>query len=344
MEYRNYELRYGRLGAQCLLMFAALLGVEGATQAADNQAAREAFLRNWNVSGPAVVEKYRHYECRYKLTAPTSPGDYVERYVEAKVSGNKYLLISQLHVYKNGREVPPPIKAKRVEGNNTTYTFNLKQESTDKVTLSDYRAAGSRPPESSPISVAYMDTFMRMQTYADIARDASVRITGYQDVQWQGAPAKELKVEYEDFVNKTSKNTTYVQSYYFPRSGRMACLGMRVFGSSESPQVDDIYTYQEYAAGSVPVIKRIQRGSVELNNPVKSRTSFDIEVTDFHSTPPIPDSEFTLGAFGLPEPAGMSPPKSIPIYVWFLVAAGACGLGASGFRFLARRKRVMHAA
>lgn len=50
-------------------------------------------------------------------------------------------------------------------------------------------------------------------------------------------------------------------------------------------------------------------------------------------------AEFTLSAFGLPEPVGVTWPRPTPRYVWFLVAAGAFALLAVGLRAVARRKR-----
>jgi hypothetical protein len=52
------------------------------------------------------------------------------------------------------------------------------------------------------------------------------------------------------------------------------------------------------------------------------------------------DSEFTLGAFELPEPHGMTWEKPTPRYVWFLAAAGVCVGLALTFRYLSRRHRI----
>ena len=51
----------------------------------------------------------------------------------------------------------------------------------------------------------------------------------------------------------------------------------------------------------------------------------------------IPESEFTLSAFGLPEPSGYKPPTT-PLYMWLLLAAGVCAIVAIAFRLLARRR------
>lgn len=66
-----------------------------------------------------------------------------------------------------------------------------------------------------------------------------------------------------------------------------------------------------------------------------SRTDYEWKMDDS-----VPESEFTLSAFGLPEPGGAEPVKKpIPMYVWILMAAGACGAMAFTFRLLARRRR-----
>jgi hypothetical protein len=58
-----------------------------------------------------------------------------------------------------------------------------------------------------------------------------------------------------------------------------------------------------------------------------------------------PESEFRLSAFGLPEPVETTPQKkTVPIYIWFLVAAASSAVFAAVFRYLARRKRSLLAA
>lgn len=58
----------------------------------------------------------------------------------------------------------------------------------------------------------------------------------------------------------------------------------------------------------------------------------------------VPDSEFTLTAFGLPEPGSDEVKKSTPLYVWILIAAAVSVGLAIGFFILARRSRAKSAA
>ena len=53
----------------------------------------------------------------------------------------------------------------------------------------------------------------------------------------------------------------------------------------------------------------------------------------------IGDSDFTLSAFGLPEPPGYEAPRT-PLYVWLIAVAAVCFVLTVGFRLLARRRRA----
>jgi len=75
--------------------------------------------------------------------------------------------------------------------------------------------------------------------------------------------------------------------------------------------------------------------------------SMEINSTyEFQVDPSIdpPEREFTLSAFGLPEPPGVTwvQERRTPVYVWLLVAAGVLLTLALVFRWLARRLRRGH--
>ncbi len=54
----------------------------------------------------------------------------------------------------------------------------------------------------------------------------------------------------------------------------------------------------------------------------------------------IPEREFSLSAYGLPEPPGITFARPTPTYVWFLLGAAGFTVLAIAFRWLARRKPV----
>ncbi len=62
----------------------------------------------------------------------------------------------------------------------------------------------------------------------------------------------------------------------------------------------------------------------------------DIDLAEPSRLPAV--EEFTLTAFGLPEPVGVEWKRPTPRYVWILVGAGICAVLAVGFRYLARHR------
>jgi hypothetical protein len=90
-------------------------------------------------------------------------------------------------------------------------------------------------------------------------------------------------------------------------------------------------------------------------HPIITRTTFRLSGIDEDGKPlekvgesqiqaveraAVPLSEFTLSAFGLPEPPGVKWEKPTPVYVWILAAAGASGALAFGAHYLARRRQA----
>lgn len=66
----------------------------------------------------------------------------------------------------------------------------------------------------------------------------------------------------------------------------------------------------------------------------------DRDVTyQFDPTSNFPEREFTLSAYGLPEPVGVTWEKPTPRYVWLLVVAGVLAVVALACGWLARRSR-----
>lgn len=98
------------------------------------------------------------------------------------------------------------------------------------------------------------------------------------------------------------------------------------------------YAIDRREVGGIPVPVRSTRaerftGTADWSMETSAETDFDID-----PTADLPESEFTLSHYGLPEPVGVEWKKPTPRYLWFLVAAGAFVALAVGFRYLARRR------
>ncbi len=103
-------------------------------------------------------------------------------------------------------------------------------------------------------------------------------------------------------------------------------------------ETEIVYETVDHPSG-FPILKsKTQHGKLlHLKSQKKTewtmKTDYELEVNEN-----VPDSEFTLSAFGLPEPGSDPVKKDVPLFVWILVAAGVCAALALGFRYLAHRR------
>ena len=95
----------------------------------------------------------------------------------------------------------------------------------------------------------------------------------------------------------------------------------------------------EYAPGAgVPVLSKAVFESPDIRSEkFGNHGSREVRTYDIAYNLDVPDDEFWLSNYGLPEPVGVIREKGTPRYLWFLLAVGIFVALAVGFRFLARR-------
>lgn len=89
----------------------------------------------------------------------------------------------------------------------------------------------------------------------------------------------------------------------------------------------------------LPLIKSVHIQSHGYSGKKKNGATYKAEY-EWEINDHVPNSEFTLTTFGLPEPVGVTWEKPTPWYLWFLAAAGGCFVLAILFRYLSRRGRL----
>lgn len=88
----------------------------------------------------------------------------------------------------------------------------------------------------------------------------------------------------------------------------------------------------EESAGGFPIPKRITRRLTPVGGVDReSQYEFDLKEAD------VPESDFTLSAFGLPEPPGVRRPRKY-LFLWFAIAGTVCLSVASMWRRLRQRR------
>jgi hypothetical protein len=96
-----------------------------------------------------------------------------------------------------------------------------------------------------------------------------------------------------------------------------------------------LFEYRDAGAG-FPILQRIV---CQFKNPAQSKSfgredtyDFDLREAD------VPESDFTLSAFGFPDPVGSKPPERPRTWLWLLVAAA--GLAALAVLFAGLKRRA----
>ena len=109
---------------------------------------------------------------------------------------------------------------------------------------------------------------------------------------------------------------------------------VQVEWTSSGVKASTVATYEyEVTADGLPIPKQvIQRFTPVGGVDRESRFEFDLKESN------VPENDFTLSAFGLPEPTSIHRP--IPWYLWAALAGGICLSLAVLFRWLARRTKT----
>lgn len=101
------------------------------------------------------------------------------------------------------------------------------------------------------------------------------------------------------------------------------------------------YAYKDGRDG-FPILSRVvlrEKGRDVKGSPVENEHSYEYDLVEQED---LPEKEFTLSAFGLPEPVGVTWSKPTPWYLWLGLAGGVCLVLGVGFRWL--KKRAARAA
>ena len=158
-----------------------------------------------------------------------------------------------------------------------------------------------------------------------------------------GEDLVEMAFTYDQAEPKGKANTLKGTLFFDPhmywciRSGEIQRTGDIVSGTLK------FHTKQVDSGGVLPPLSRQYDSDGEYVSTAGERNRKQIhqEVT-LHQASPLPsDKEFTLSAFGLPEPPGLEQPVVRSWYLWAALAGVVCLVVAGLFGWLARRKRTI---
>jgi hypothetical protein len=320
---RSHDLQFGKRIAIPLALALAFL-FSGSLRADEMEMLKSRFLKE---ASPGWKE-YQAYAERLQGTMETVwtlEGKNQERKrFECKSNLNCYLGIDQLLL---------PKPEGWVHAYNASYGFTLQRKTIDGPwVLASFRP-GPRDQEFwKPGATSLRSACIKTTTcdLSDLVRLPKFRVVAASKVQRGVTELCQIGFETHGGENK----------------------GTLLLDPSRFWTIRDYTLHRKESGGSV-----VNRVEIELSNPsakypIPKRSVLFSDVTPlkkpkFHSetvtefnlkeVSRLPDDEeFTLSAFGLPEPGGPAK-KPFPTYLWILVAAGVCAAMAFAFRSLSRR-------
>jgi len=238
---------------------------------------------------------------------------------------------------------------------NPRYTAEVKRSLSDpgKVLLQFVAPTPDATPPSaaSPVGEAIFVETSPHFTYcskklAEVVTDPAFRVNNVTRVPSDGQELVRLDVSYVyDVGGNVKKQSKRKGSLYFDPK-RKWCLrkvteSEELFVNGAPDQTTDWtteYEVRDHASG-FPIIVKQTITTDGYSHRSKRKTGAKIQIDyELDTTDKMPNADFTLSAFGLPEPVGVTWERPTPTYVWVLTAAGGCGLLALLFRYLGRRK------
>jgi len=234
-------------------------------------------------------------------------------------------------------------------------TINFSKSDPGNVVLQKYTPLSSdteTPPLNNGIFFATSRHFAygRASTLRQIVSDPSFKVTKVAKKIQNGQELVRVDHVY-NYVPSAANPDRHVRSQGSLWLDPSRCWCIRRYKSSDQAttrgerdseqELEVVCETMDHPSG-FPILKSWteQVKIIGYKNKSKSeetrKTDYEWEVNDR-----VPDTEFTLSAFGLPEPGGEEPVKKpIPLYIWILAAAGVCAALALGFRYLVRRGRL----
>lgn len=291
---------------------------------ADDRSVRRAVLEAYEPFAAAIQKSYANVRATIEETQPFDQESDLVGTADVKFNLLSYVLTAEWKTVnrQTGRTSPG---TKAIQGRNAKYAFSLTPKADNRLAIDKLMLHGAaRQTVLCLLSVPYADATLAHETYLDMARDPDLRFVSLEDCTWHEEQMKILRVNVP--VRGSMKESWFEAGYYFSPRERWICRGFWFALAGGPKQREQFYAYAASAGDDFPALRRIEIWDKSLADRGLGARPNVVEVTAFQPTSPMPDADFTLSAFGLPEPDGYTPPAAPKTWLWLIAAALGVGL------------------
>jgi hypothetical protein len=235
-----------------------------------------------------------------------------------------------------------------VEGANPAYWFNLRRRPNDRpwvassVVKADEVNARAYPMLNSLDIAPFMFFTVNHDWLVDLIRDPDFRVRSCRWVDSAGAKLVEVNFEYNHPIRNTGSSTIGGKLTLDPdRYWCVRSYDVQTRSPINSGPVQHTLAEIDDTDPSLPLPKLTITTARYTESDGKVNTLENRVTYNFKNPRVLPhDREFTLSAFGLPEPPGTDwPRRSIPLFVWVALGGVVCLACGVVIRRVARRRR-----
>lgn len=297
--------------------------------------ARELFLRQYLPYATKLQSDYINIKLRYKETYELGNGRLQVSEMEGRYNLTDLRLEGKVQLFDKTKMDNPLKTYTEVSCFNPRYSFTLRkglndQYKTDRLEL--------EKPSESCFFLAPIAEYQIGKTFLEMAQDSAVSFISLSDRNWQNQAMKELKVKFKRKFSGSNKIIEMNPSYFFSSEDSWICHGAQYSTADPNVFYEKRYSYAPKNGERYPDLKSIEGWLVDKKNPDNSRRKHHTEIIEFAHLAPFAESEFTLSAFGLPEPMGVHPlEKPSQTWIWLVAALIFAVALALLFAWLKRR-------
>lgn len=311
---------------------------------------RSRFLEEYRPHAAQLEQRYSNIIFAFTTTSDAGDKNQISE-TTGKLNRRNFLLRSKSCklVEKNTGKIVREYQFKEeeaIDGRNALYSFAISPGKGGERVLRELTIYDANQETAFCFLTAPFANWEWKKTYLEIAEDPKTQIIVFADRLWQGKPSKVLECKYSRVHPVTQKPVNVKEKFYFAPNDGWICCGLTSGSDPESTEyLEQIYSYEPEPQERLPKLKRWEKWLRNSENPSKSRLLDATDITEFRrASAPFSDADFTLTAFGLPEPVGIEQPEPPRTWIWLIAGAIGAGLTAIVFAWLKRRHATTLAA